>query len=105
MKLWKEGVRFFQCLGKSKVYHFGSITIRKKDSKLFAKNQGSKANKIFLLKWGISIRTFKKFYLKSENFHNNILTNPNKNLEYFLSLLKDKVSFTYYKILRLFKKE
>ena len=105
MKLWKEGVRFFQCLGKSKVYHFGSITIRKKDSKLFAKNQGSKANKIFLLKWGISIRTFKKFYLKSENFDNNILTNPNKNLEYFLSLLKDKVSFTYYKILRLFKKE
>ena len=61
MKLWNEGVRFFQCLGKSKVYHFGSVTIRKKDKDLFEKNQGSKANKIFLLKWGISIKTFKKF--------------------------------------------
>ena len=30
MKLWNEGVRIFKCVGTSKVYHFGSITIRKK---------------------------------------------------------------------------
>jgi len=103
MKLWREGVRFFQCLGKSKVYHFGSITIRKKNGKLFEKNQGSKANKIFLLKWGISIKTFKNFYLESNKFHNNILTNPNKNLGYFISLFKDKISLCYYKLLKLIK--
>ena len=29
MKLWKCGVRIFKCLGKSRVYHFGSITVHK----------------------------------------------------------------------------
>ena len=48
MKLWTQGVRIFQCLGKSKVYHFGSVTIRKKKDEIFKKNQGSIANKIFL---------------------------------------------------------
>ena len=84
MKLWKIGVRFFQCLGKSKVYHFGSVTIRKKNIDLFKKNQGSKANKIFLLKWGISIKTFKKYYLKSNYIHNEQLIGPNKNISYFI---------------------
>ena len=101
MKLWKEGVRFFQCLGESKVYHFGSITIRKKNGKLFEKNQGSKANKIFLLKWGISIKSFKKYYLRANYFHNNNLKAPDKNVQYFISYLKDKVSFCYYKLLKL----
>ena len=100
MKLWNIGVRFFQCLGKSKVYHFGSVTIRKKNTDLFKKNQGSKANKIFLLKWGISIKTFKKFYLKANSIHNNKLTNPNKNIIYLISIIKDKISYIYYKILK-----
>ena len=103
MKLWNEGVRFFQCVGKSKVYHFGSVTIRKKDKNLFEKNQGSKANKIFLLKWGISIKTFKKFYLKANFFHNDVLTDPKKNIEYLISLIKDKVSFIYYRLIKLVK--
>ena len=100
MKLWNIGVRFFQCLGKSKVYHFGSVTIRKKNINLFKKNQGSKANKIFLLKWGISIKTFKKFYLKANSIHNNKLTSPDKNIIYLISIIKDKISFIYYKILK-----
>ncbi len=103
MKLWNAGVRFFQCLGKSKVYHFGSITIRKKNLNLFRKNQGSKANKIFLLKWGISIKTFKKFYLKANYIHNEQLIGPNKNIGYFISIIKDKISFIYYKTLKLIK--
>ena len=101
MKLWKVGVRFFQCLGKSKVYHFGSVTIRKKDKNLFEKNQGSKANKIFLLKWGISIKTFKKYYLKANSIHNDQLIGPNKDISYFISIIKDKISFIYYKTLKL----
>ena len=98
MKLWNQGVRIFQCLGKSKVYHFGSITIRKKQDKIFKKNQGSLANKIFLLKWGISIKTFKKHYLKSYYIHNEDLINPKKNLYYYLDIIKDYISALYYKI-------
>jgi GT2 family glycosyltransferase len=105
MKLWKEGVRFFQCLGKSKVYHFGSITIRKKNVKFFDKNQGSKANKIFLLKWGISIKTFKKYYLKANYFLNEELKNPNKNFEYFISVAKDKILLVYYKLIKFIKNQ
>ena len=103
MKLWNTGVRFFQCLGKSKVYHFGSVTIRKKDINLFKKNQGSKANKIFLLKWGISIKTFKKFYLRANFIHNNKLTSPDKNISYLIAIIKDKISFIYYKTLNIIK--
>lgn len=100
MKLWNEGVRIFQCLGESKVYHFGSITIRKKNDSFFEKNQGSKANKIFLLKWGISIKTFKKFYLKSHYLHNEELDKPKKNYFYYLSLLKDNISRIYYRLIK-----
>ena len=98
MKLWNQGVRIFQCLGKSKVYHFGSVTIRKKKDEIFKKNQGSLANKIFLLKWGISIKTFKKHYLKSHYIHNEDLANPNKNLFYYLDVIKDYISRLYYKV-------
>ena len=98
MKLWNQGVRIFQCMGKSKVYHFGSITIRKKQDTIFKKNQGSLANKIFLLKWGISIKTFKKHYLKSYYIHNEDLVNPKKNLYYYLDIIKDYISTLYYKV-------
>ena len=98
MKLWNEGVRTFQCISNSRVYHFGSVTIRKKGESLFKKNQGSFANKIFLMKWGISIRTFKRFYLRSNYLHNNPLTDPEKNLSYYFNILKDKISIFYYNL-------
>ena len=98
MKLWKSGVRIFKCLGKSKVYHFGSVTLHKNQKFHFKKNQGSIANKIFLLKWGISIKFFKRFYLKTHFLHNEILKEPNKNLSYYIHLIKDKLSYLYYKI-------
>ena len=98
MKLWNEGVRTFKCLSKSRVYHFGSVTIRKKKDIDFKKNQGSRANKIFLLKWGFSIKFFKKHYLRAHYIHNDKLTNPNKNLVYYLDLFKSKISYLYYKL-------
>ena len=64
MKLWNNDVRIFKGLGKSLVYHFGSITTRKKDKSLFT-YLGSKGNKIFLKKWGITINFFEKYYLRS----------------------------------------
>ena len=97
MKLWNVGVRIFKCLAKSRVYHFGSVTIHKTQKESFKKNHGSIANKIFLLKWGISIKFFKKHYLKSHIFHNENLNEPNKNLLYYIDLFKDKLSYYYYK--------
>jgi hypothetical protein len=98
MKLWNEGVRIFKCISQSRVYHFGSVTIRKKKEMEFKKNQGSRANKIFLLKWGYSIKFFKKYYLKSHYIHNENLTDPNKNFFYYFDLLKNKIAYYYYKI-------
>ena len=97
MKLWKSGVRIFKCLNKSRVYHFGSITIHKKKSSL-KKKHGSIANKIFLLKWGITIKFFKRYYLKSHILHNENLTGPNKDIFYHMDLIKNKLSYFYYKI-------
>ena len=56
MKLWKAGVRIFKGIGKSKVYHFGS-----KSTGRMRKNTGSDT---FLLKWGITARTFYRYYLR-----------------------------------------
>ena len=56
MKLWNLGVRLFKGLGECRVYHFSSLSLRKK-----VWNNGAKT---FLLKWGISIKFFKKHYLK-----------------------------------------
>ena len=99
LKLWNKGVRIFKCLNQSRVYHFGSVTIRKKRNSEFKKNQGSRANKIFLLKWGFSIRFFKKHYLKSHYIHNDNLSDPKKGALFYFDLLKDKIAFYYYKII------
>ena len=58
MKMWNFGVRTFKGVNKSRVYHFGSQTTRK--NRDIIRNN---ANKTFLLKWGITIEFFVKFYL------------------------------------------
>ena len=93
MKLWLIGVRLFKGLGNVRVYHFSSVSLRKKTW-----NNGAKT---FLLKWGISIKFFKKFYLRSDQKYNGLLKNPNRNLLYFFGLLRCKLHFIY---LKLFKK-
>tara|TARA_B100000161_G_scaffold240814_1_gene193017 strand:- start:70 stop:921 length:852 start_codon:yes stop_codon:yes gene_type:complete len=91
MKLWKMGVRLFKGLGKSRVYHFSSLSLRKK-----AWNNGAK---IFLLKWGISIKFFKKYYLKSDTPFEGPLNEPVKNLMYYFDLIKCKLSYIFHSIL------
>tara|TARA_B100000900_G_C20574938_1_gene714925 strand:- start:52 stop:936 length:885 start_codon:yes stop_codon:yes gene_type:complete len=103
MKLWKSGVRIFKCLSKSRVYHFGSVTIHKNQKFNLKRNQGSNAHKIFLLKWGITIKFFKKYYLKADTLHNENLVEPNKKISYYIDLTKDKFSYYYYKLISLFK--
>ena len=90
MKLWNEGVRLFKGLGDCRVYHFSSLSLRKK-----VWNNGAKT---FLLKWGISIKFFKKYYLKSDEKFENILDEPKKNFFYYLDLLKCKISMFYHRM-------
>ena len=107
MKLWKMNIRIFKGLGKSSAYHFGSITTRKKDKSLFT-YLGSRGNKIFLKKWGVSINFFEKVYLKSGldknkklifNKYHAPLTDPIKNLNYYIDLIKAKFQLFYLKVI------
>ena len=106
MKLWQNNVRIFKGVGKSSAYHFGSITTRKKNKKFFT-YLGSRGNKIFLKKWGITINFFEKFYLKSGldknkelifNEYKGELSFPKKNLLFIFELLKCKMQLLYLKL-------
>ena len=94
MKLWKIGVRLFKGLGKCRVYHFSSLSLRKK-----VWNNGART---FLLKWGISIKFFKKYYLRSDQVFEDSLSEPKKSLNYYIALVKCKISFFYYSIIKSF---
>jgi len=103
MKLWKSDIRIFKGMGSSLAYHFGSITTRKKNKSLFT-YLGSKGNKIFLKKWGLTINFFERFYLKSGldnnkklifNRYDGPLKNPKKNINYYINLFKVKIVMLY----------
>ncbi len=90
MKLWQLGVRLFKGLGECRVYHFSSLSLRKK-----VWNNGAKT---FLLKWGVSIKFFKKYYLRSDKKFDGPLKDPNKNLSFYLDFLKCKITYFYHYI-------
>ena len=60
---------------------------------------GSKSSKIFLMKWKISIKFFKKYYLRSMENYNGELKEPIKNLNFFFALIKCKIQYTYLKLI------
>lgn len=93
MKLWNEDVRLFKSLAKSKIYHFKSKTLRTKVS-----TSGSKSGKLFLKKWGFSIKFFKKYYLEAGTIFTNELLGPKKNLFYFFDLFLCKLNCYYLKL-------
>ena len=86
MKLWKKGVRIFKGLNNFKVYHFGSITTRKK--KNFTQNRGDRT---FLKKWGITTKFFKKHYLKSNTKYDGPLKNPKISFKFIIGLIGCKI--------------
>ncbi len=91
MKLWKRGVRIFKGLSNFKVYHFGSISLRKKLNLKI-----NKGNKTFLKKWGITPVFFTKYYLRGGKFVNNKIKSipfdgPLKKPEKSLSFLIEKI--------------
>ena len=99
MKLWKNGVRIFKGINDFKVYHFGSIVTRKyKDHPTIKTESGSRGAKIFLLKWGITIKFFKKFILKSDSAYVRDLENPVKSMYFFYKLFLCKLNYVYIKL-------
>ena len=88
MKLWNLGVRLFKGLGDCRVYHFSSLSLRKK-----AWNNGAKT---FLLKWGISIKFFKKHYLRSDQIFLETLAEPKKNINYYAEFFKCKIAYFFH---------
>jgi glycosyltransferase involved in cell wall biosynthesis len=99
MKLWNLGIRIFKGINNFKVYHFGSIVLRKKINKISKKKYGSIGAKIFLIKWGITIKFFKEYYLKSNTEYKKELTDPIKSTNYYFNLLKCKLNYFYIKFI------
>ncbi len=56
MKLWQAGVRLFKGLGQSRVYHFGSISVKR-----VKQNRGYYQ---FIRKWGMTSSTLSTYYLR-----------------------------------------
>ena len=56
MKLWKLGIRHFQGVGKSRVYHFGSKSTKRKRMNL--------GRDTFFRKWQLSANDFGRYMLK-----------------------------------------
>ena len=104
MKLWKLGVRIFKGINDFKVYHFGSTVTRKYkgDSKTITES-GSRGGKIFLLKWGITIKFFRKFILRSDSKYKGELSAPIKNIDYYYNYILSKLNFIYVKYIYNFK--
>lgn len=107
IKLWKFGVRIFKGVGKARVYHFGSIVSRKKND-INLKWSGSRGAKIFLLKWGFSIKFFTKFFLHGCKTINKTLIckeydgpldDPITNVFFYIELFKDKLYFLYLRLI------
>jgi GT2 family glycosyltransferase len=98
MKLWNIGIRIYKGINDFKVYHFGSTVLRKKLNKISKNKYGSIGAKIFLIKWGVTIKFFKKFYLRSGLKYENALESPNRNFDYFLSLIICKLNFIFIKL-------
>jgi len=65
MKLWKMGIRIFKGVGKSRVYHFGSTSVKR-----VKKNNGYYT---FINKWGLTSGTFSRYYLRKGKIHDGPL--------------------------------
>jgi glycosyltransferase involved in cell wall biosynthesis len=90
MKLWQMGIRVFKGVAKSRVYHFGSVSVKK-----VKKNKGYYQ---FISKWGMTQRTFSKYYLKRGESYVGPLQTPQLPLS-------AKTKSTFKEIIALFKRQ
>ena len=100
LKLWSIGVRIFKMIGDSKVYHFESKTLRDEQKFIYFSNKdlGSTSSKIFLKKWGISPKFFRKHYLRANSIYKEELKRPNINISYLVEIIICKFKLLYIKL-------
>ena len=60
----------------------------------------NKGDNIFLIKWGFTIKFFKKYFLRSKSKYNGKLTNPNKSLSFLFELFLCKIKKIYLNIIK-----
>ena len=77
MKLWQAGVRVFQGVSRSRVYHFLEVSTNK-----VKKQKVKQANGQFLRKWGVTARFFNRFYLRMGTLYQGAVPEPDRNLSY-----------------------
>ena len=56
--------------------------------------------KTFLLKWGFSIKFFKKYYLRSDEKFDGLLREPEKSFLYYFNLVKCRLSYLFHKLIK-----
>lgn len=83
MKLWKAGVRHFQGVGRSRVYHFTSKSISR-----IKMNDGRKQ---FLRKWGITSSTLERHLLRLGKPFSGTLPDEPQTAAYRRALVKNKL--------------
>ena len=71
MKLWKAGVRYFKGIAQSRVYHFGSLSVKR-----VVRNNGYY---LFILKWGMTSSTFTNHFLHRGKSFGGMLHQPRTN--------------------------
>ena len=104
MEYWNIGIRIFKGINEFKVYHFGSIVTRKyrKDPNIITES-GSRGGKIFLLKWGMSIKFFKKYFLRSDTKYLGPLNEPQKNFNFYFNYGLERFNYYYIKYIYNFR--
>ncbi|MBO9617916.1 MAG: glycosyltransferase [Niabella sp.] len=76
MKLWNAGVRYFKGIAASRVYHFGSLSVKR-----IKKNRGYYQ---FIRKWGLTAGTFSTYFLRRGAVYTGPATPP--HLSFFLKM-------------------
>lgn len=83
IKLWYMGIRYYKGISASRSYHFLSRTTSR-----VKRNNGRKQ---FLLKWGISNSTFKKYYIKMDTVFSGNVPEPKMTIALRIALLRDRL--------------
>jgi hypothetical protein len=87
MKLWNIGIRYFKGVSKSRVYHFGSKSVKR-----VVKNPGYYK---FISKWGMTTSTLSNFYLRRGEEFDGPLKEPSIPLKVRAKNLLKNISVAF----------
>jgi glycosyltransferase involved in cell wall biosynthesis len=89
MKLWKMGIRLFKGIEKSRVYHFGSLSLNR-----VKKNKGYYT---FVSKWGVTQNTFSQYFLRRGEIFDGSLIAPTLSFRQKLNNFFKQLKAVFYR--------